>query len=84
MGTFVLDEMPNNIEKINYLQVHMIIGFVLGLLTLIRIFVKKNHEPLFSTASGGLWYLSVQERTQYFRESTVRIHRYPHCRCHAL
>ena len=46
MGTLVLDEMPNNIEKINYLQVHMIIGFVLGLLTLIRIFVKKNHEPL--------------------------------------
>ena len=46
MGTFVLAEMPNNLEKINSLQVHMIIGFVVGLLTLIRIFVKKNHQAL--------------------------------------
>ena len=45
MGTFVLAEMPNNLEKINSLQVHMIIGFVIGILTLIRIFVKKNHLP---------------------------------------
>jgi len=41
MGTFVLAEMPNNLEKINSLQVHMIIGFVIGILTLIRIFVKR-------------------------------------------
>ncbi len=46
MGTLVLAELPNNAEKINSLRVHMIIGFVIGLLTLIRIFVKKNHQPL--------------------------------------
>ncbi|HIO11612.1 MAG TPA: cytochrome b [Deltaproteobacteria bacterium] len=46
MGILVLAELPNNAEKINSLRVHMLVGFVIGLLTLIRIFVKKKHEPL--------------------------------------
>ena len=46
MGILVLAELPNNAEKIKSLRVHMLVGFVIGLLTLIRIFVKKKHEPL--------------------------------------
>jgi len=48
-GTFVLSEMPNTLEKINSFRVHMILGIVITLLTIVRIIViakSKQLEPL--------------------------------------
>lgn len=48
-GTFVLSEIPNTMEKINSFRVHMILGIVITVLTVIRITVivkSKKLEPL--------------------------------------
>ena len=48
-GAFVLSEMTNTLEKINSSIVHMILGIVITLLTIVRIIViikSKQLEPL--------------------------------------
>ncbi len=48
-GTFVLSEMPNTIEKLSSFKVHMIVGLVVLILTIIRIINIAKHpkmEPL--------------------------------------
>ena len=48
-GSLVLSQMPNTLEKINSFRVHMILGIVITILTIIRIIViarSKELEPL--------------------------------------
>lgn len=41
-GTFILSEMPNTVEKIGNLRIHMLVGGVVGLLVLARIWMRKS------------------------------------------
>ena len=41
-GSLVLADLPNTIDKIGNLRIHMILGFVAGLLVLVRIVLKKR------------------------------------------
>lgn len=41
-GTFVLSEMPNTAEKIGNLRIHLLVGGVVGLLVLARIWLRKR------------------------------------------
>lgn len=48
-GSLVLSEMPNTLEKLNSFRVHMVLGIVITVLTIIRIVViikSKKLEPL--------------------------------------
>jgi cytochrome b561 len=45
-GTFVLSELPNGSEKIAALQKHLLIGFSIGLITIIRLIMKTKHKEI--------------------------------------
>jgi len=47
-GTFILSEIPNTLEKLDNFKIHMILGLVILILTVIRFIVvkKENLEPL--------------------------------------
>ena len=45
-GTFVLSNMPNTVEKLGSLKVHMILGMITTLLSLVRIWmIVKSPKP---------------------------------------
>lgn len=50
-GTFILSEMPNTLDKLDNFKIHMILGLVILVLTIVRFFIvrKQNLEPLLMT-----------------------------------
>lgn len=51
-GTFVLESLPNNAQKIGNLRIHMTIGAIVGVLVIARILLRRRH-PLAPEVSGG-------------------------------
>lgn len=41
-GTFVLADLPNTVQKLGNLRIHMIVGALAGLLVLTRLFLRKR------------------------------------------
>jgi cytochrome b561 len=54
MGTFLLKEMPNTSpDKIGALRGHMIMGFVIGALMLIRLVIRNHSSHPYAASTGN-------------------------------
>lgn len=42
-GTFVLEALPNDAQKIGNLRIHLIVGALAGLLVIVRILLRRRH-----------------------------------------
>jgi len=45
-GGLILSEMPNNVDKIGSLKVHMILGVLITVITLVRLFKISKHPEM--------------------------------------
>lgn len=44
-GTFVLESLPNDVQKVGNLRIHLIVGALAGLLVIVRILLRRRHLP---------------------------------------
>ena len=42
-GTFVLEALPNDAQKIGNLRIHLLVGALAGLLVIVRIALRRRH-----------------------------------------
>lgn len=50
-GTFVLEALPNDAQKIGNLRIHLLVGALAGLLVIVRIVLRRRH-PIAPAQSG--------------------------------
>lgn len=50
-GSFVLESLPNDAQKIGSLRIHLVVGALAGLLVFVRILLRRQH-PLPSSLAG--------------------------------
>lgn len=50
-GTFVLEALPNDAQKIGNLRIHLLVGALAGLLVIVRIALRRRH-PIAPAQSG--------------------------------
>lgn len=53
-GTFVLEALPNDAQKVGNLRIHLMVGALAGLLTVVRILLRRRH-PLPPALHGDRW-----------------------------
>jgi len=66
LGTFVLQELPNNMEKHGPIKVHMIVGGVIALLMLVRLIVKFITVQPEKQTTGNRFLDWAAQLTHYF------------------
>lgn len=52
-GGLILSEMPDNADKIGSLKIHMLLGIVITLITLVRLYKVSKHPAMKALAVGA-------------------------------